>query len=70
MNNHNSFNLQQSLSAQELTEMIKTNNYPDFINLFNRDRINSLYEQGKTFDAIRKLQSLIESQNLPKKTLL
>jgi hypothetical protein len=70
MNQHNSFNLKQSLSAQELTEIIKTGKYPDFINLFNRDRINSLYEQGKIWDALRKLSSLIENSNSPKKTLL
>lgn len=62
--------LQQSLSAQELTEIIKTGKYPEFINLFNIDRINSLYEQGKTWDAVRKLQALIENSNAPKKTLL
>lgn len=65
-----SFNLQNA-SSQDLHQMIKSGNLPSFLNSFQKNRIIELYNAGKTFDAVRKLQGLIEGQNVkPGKSLL
>lgn len=69
MNTHNSFNLENA-SSQDLHSIIQSGDFPSFLNSFQRDRIKELYSKGKTFDAIRKLQSLIDSQNSKPKTFL
>lgn len=57
-----SFNLANA-SSQDLHEMIQSGNLPSFLNSFQKNRISELYKSGKTFDSIRKLQSLIDEQN-------
>jgi hypothetical protein len=69
MNNHNSFNLQNA-SAQDLHEMVQSGNFPSFLTPNQTSRIKELYSGGKTFDAIRKLKTLIEDQNSKPKTFL
>lgn len=57
-----SFNLANA-SSQDLHQMVQSGNLPSFLNSFQRDRIIQLYKEGKTFDSIRRLQSLIDEQN-------
>lgn len=65
-----SFNLQNA-TAQDLRQMIETGNLPNFLTSQQRDRIMELFHQGDTFGSIRKLQGIIEGQNVkPGKTLL
>lgn len=65
-----SFNLANA-SSQDLHSMVQSGNLPSFLNSFQKDRIIQLYKEGKTFDSIRKLQSLIDAQmTKPGKTTL
>ena len=51
--------------------MIKSGNLPSFLNSFQKNRIIELYKKGNQWDAIRKLQGLIDAQNTkPGKSLL
>lgn len=69
--NVNSFELKNDLKPADLHEMIKSNNFPTFVTPLYRERIKELYERGNQWDAVRKLQVLIERHNDGKdKTLL
>lgn len=48
------------MTSAELTSIIVSGNYPASVNLFQQDRIKELYDSGKTWQAIRKLQSILE----------
>lgn len=68
--NTGTFNLQNA-SAQDLRQMIESGSLPNFLTSQQRDRIMELFHQGDTFGSIRKLQGLIEGQNVkPGKSLL
>jgi hypothetical protein len=63
-NKSTSFNVpMDNLSPADLHEMIKQENFPTFITPLYRERIKELYNRGNQFDAVRKLQGLIENQN-------
>lgn len=50
----------QIMKAKDYSQMIANNNYPQTINLFQKNEINMLWQRGKTMQAINKLQSLLE----------
>lgn len=65
-----SFNLANA-SSQDLHQMLQSGNLPSYLNSFQKQRIIELYKNGNQWDAIRKLQGLIEEQmTKPGKTLL
>lgn len=68
----NSFKLtdMNNLTSQDLHKMLQDGSLPSFLTTNQRERLKSLYESGKTFDAVRKLQGLIDSQNSKPKTFL
>jgi hypothetical protein len=57
----NSFELKKDLSAADLHEMIKNDNFPSFVTPLCRQRIKELYERGNTWDAVRNLKTLIDN---------
>ncbi len=48
------------MTSAELTSIIVSGNYPTSVNSFQQDRIKELYDDGKIWQAIRKLQGIIE----------
>ncbi len=48
------------MTSAELTSIIVSGNYPTSVNSFQQSRIKELYDEGKIWQAIRKLQGIIE----------
>lgn len=46
--------------ASYFSDIIESGRYPSQVNLFQKNEINTLWEQGSTMSAIQKLQSILE----------
>lgn len=57
------------MKAKDYSQMIADNAYPETINIFQKNEINTLWQSGKTMQAINRLQSILEPTK-PGKTLL
>lgn len=53
----------ENLTSADIHAMIRNGDFPSYLQSKDKERIKELYEQGKTFDAVRKLQGLIDNQN-------
>ena len=60
----------ENLSAHHLHPMIRNGDFPSYLQTKDKERINELYNSGKTFDAVRKLQGIIDSQNKPNRSFV
>lgn len=58
------------MKAKDYSQMIANNDYPETINLFQKNEINTLWQSGKTMQAVNKLQALLEPNKKSGKTLL
>ena len=59
------------MTVAQLTEIIRTGAYPKKVSFSQKNRINMLYEEGKTWTAINKLKAILEEPlNDADKTLL
>lgn len=53
----------ENMQAQDYFAMIEKGEFPSFISSKDKERITELYNSGKTWDGVRKLQGIVESQN-------
>lgn len=58
------------MTSQQLIQMIATKSYPDSVNLFYREWIDTLYLQGKAQQAMRTLQKIIDNPIIQKQKSL
>ncbi len=51
----------ENYSAQDYFKMIENGEFPSFLNSKDRERISELFKSGEQWSAVRKLQTIIES---------
>lgn len=58
------------MKAEELTQIIKSGNFPSNVNNRLKEQIMELWDAGQTYGAIRKLQLFLEKAPKRDKTVL